>query len=85
MPGNPAAAESRQRLKKAAVAQADARQAAQNKNGKRVTVKTGAESVRPNGEEPGCQTGTSKIGFHAADLRGRAMAANCGNGKRQRG
>jgi hypothetical protein len=81
----PAAAEPRQRLKIRGVAEADAGQSAQDKNGKRPAAGARAERVRPNRQKKHGAADAPEIRLHAAQPRRGAMAANGGDGKQQRG
>ena len=79
-----AAAEPGQRLEIRAVAEADAKEAAQHEPFG-CAVETGAEKVRPNGQENGSESDAPEIGLDAADLPGGAITADGGRGEEQRG
>ena len=81
----PAAAQPRQRLEIGGVAQADAGQPAQDKNGKRRAAGAGAQRVRPDGQKQHGAADAPEIGLHAAEPRGGAMAADGGDGEQQGG
>ncbi len=81
----PAAAEARQRLIISGVAEADAGQSAQDKNGERPAVRARAERICPNRQEKHGADNAPEICLHAAQPRRGAMAANGGDGKQQRG